>query len=264
MRSALRHMAVACLLMGAFTLSHVALSHSASAAGTCSTDVSMEGSSTECKWTYSDYQTSSGDGAVWTVKARCDNAGICASSVTCVENGEEGILYDVLRNGDPVGYVCVPEKEREKVDPGAAAMKAFKTYAWPASTLAIQPPGGQTLVNFETIFYTTNSEPTVRQFTLLGSSITVRATPVTYVWHFGDGEEAETTSAGHSYPHQDIVHKYADLDPVTPSVDTVYGGDYKIGEGEWTPIDATLTVRGAPQSLEILEAIPELVENPNS
>jgi hypothetical protein len=47
--------------------------------------------------------------------------------------------------------------------------------------LTIQPPEGQTLVNFETIFYTTNTEPAFERVTLLGQRIVVKATPVTYL-----------------------------------------------------------------------------------
>jgi hypothetical protein len=59
------------------------------------------------------------------------------------------------------------------------------------------------------------------------------------------------------------VHQYTDLDPVQPSVDTVYRGEYQLNGGQWTRIDFTLTVDGPAVDLEILEPLPELVEDPN-
>ena len=42
-------------------------------------------------------------------------------------------------------------------------------------------------------------------------------------------------------------------------MDTTYAGEYRIGQGEWTSIPDTLTVEGAGQDLEIVEALPQLV-----
>lgn len=263
MKSLHPHLNRMCILALVAAATLVALPSPAIASESCSASVDWGGANAECKWTYPEYQSSSGDGAVWVVKARCDNVGICASYVECEENGERGILSDVLRDGIDVGEVCVPQKERVKVDPGAAAVKFFEDFDWPASTLSVEPPNGRTLVNFETIFYTTNTEPALEQVTLLGQRIVVRATPAAYIWDFGDGEGVETASPGLPYPDQTVVHEYTQLDPVTPSVATVYSGEYQINGGDWEPIDITLTVAGPTEDLQIVEAAPELVEDPN-
>ncbi len=78
----------------------------------------------------------------------------------------------------------------------------------------------------------------------------------------GDDATLTTDSAGHPYPEQDVVHTYATLSPVKPSVDTVYSGQFRVNGGQWEAIDETVTVEGAPVGLEIVEAKPELVAPP--
>ena len=53
--------------------------------------------------------------------------------------------------------------------------------AWscPASTLVVQPPGGKTLVNFDTLFRT-EAEPFTRTVRLLGHRVDLEITPASF------------------------------------------------------------------------------------
>ena len=174
----------------------------------------------------------------------------------------DGISYDVFLDGVKVGETCVTEQEaaqQQQVTPGRV-LKAFRSLSWPQSGLVVQPPGGQTLVNFATNFYTENATPSTQQVTLLGQSVVIEATPTTYTWRFGDGGSLSTSAPGAPYPALDVTHDYARVGVFGPSVDTTYTGRYRLNGGPWVAIPETLTVAGAAQQLETIEARPTLVD----
>ena len=175
--------------------------------------------------------------------------------------GVEGVLYDIFLEGEKVGETCVTEPqaaEQEQVTPGRV-LRAFQRLTWPQSDLVVQPPGGQTLVNFDTNFYTGNTDPSRQTVTLLGQSVLIEATPTTYTWRFGDGETSSTSAPGAPYPALDVTHDYGKVGSFGPSVDTTYAGRYRLNGGPWIAIPETLTVAGAAQQLETVEARPTLV-----
>lgn len=217
-----------------------------------------------CVWTWPDYQqtsTSSG-GHTWVVTLQPNNGGIVRDYLLCVENGEEGFLHDVYMDGVDVGDVCVPTAETPEEAIAGLVISEFRSYSWPQSEMTIQPPGGETLVNLETIVYTTNVNATTHVVRLAGRQVTVEATPVSYVWDFGEGPVQSSSSPGHAYPDHDVFHVYESVDDYEVSVDTVYGnGRYRVGAGEWKTIEGapTVTIAGASAGLEVLEAKPQLV-----
>jgi hypothetical protein len=216
-----------------------------------------EKASTDAEAVYSVFQ------ACW--RGESTQPELCSNPRACTVGEETGAIYAVLRNGVYIGTACLTAGEDKVFTPPIAVIvaKKFKNLEWPQSTLTIQPLGGRTLVNFETIFYTTNNQPSVRELTLIGQTVEIQATPTSYTWHFGDETSTTTSSAGRPHPHQDVVHTYTGLDPVEPSVDTVYSGKFRVNGGAWENIEETVTVEGEAVDLEILEATPELVTDPN-
>jgi hypothetical protein len=185
----------------------------------------------------------------------------CSNPRVCRVGEKIGTLYVVFRNDERMGVACLTAGEATStvVDVRRLAIEAFKKVEWPASDLVIQPPGGETLVNLDTIFYTTNSEPIPQTLTLAGRSVTIEATPTTYTWHFGDNSSTSTSSPGHPYPDQDVVHVYEQTGDALASVDTTYTGRFRIGDGRWQSIPATRTIAGSEVELTVLEAKPQLV-----
>jgi hypothetical protein len=99
---------------------------------------------------------------------------------------------------------------------------AFRRVPLPASELVIQPPGGRTLVNFDTNFYT-EAEPFRRSVRLLGQRVELDITPSAFTWRYGDGVTDTTTQPGAPYPDLQVTHAYGSKGTVRASVDTTYG-----------------------------------------
>jgi hypothetical protein len=137
---------------------------------------------------------------------------------------------------------------------------AFQKIPMTASPLHIQPPEGETLVNFDTIFFT---DPTTidKQVTVLDATVDFHITVASYTWHYGDDATATTTTPGAAYPHQTIVHRYLRKGAMSVSLDTTYQADYRINGGPQQHLADTVTIAGAAQQLTVLTATPHLVGN---
>ncbi len=163
---------------------------------------------------------------------------------------------------EPWGTVCLDTDTAEHFDvitPGKV-FKEMQKLDWPEAELVIQPPDGRTLVNLETNFMTTTTEPTVRTVALLGHRVDIEATPVIYTWHFGDGTEESGSDPGAAYPDLRVTHVYDEAGvTLSPSVDVTYHGRFRVDGGAWTDIPEELTVAGAPVDLQVLTATPHLV-----
>ncbi len=194
----------------------------------------------------------------------------CAGSATPCADPPGSFRYDILRATlapdsawTVVGQACLGAGDLASL--GAITpelvQQAFQRLDWPKAELVVQPPGGETLVNLETNFYTTTTRPTTQTVTLLGTAITIEASPDSYVWHFGqDAEPRRTTSPGQPFPELDVTHVYLDADAtVRPSVDVTYAGRYRIGNSAWIDIPGTRTMAGDPIDLSVIEGQPNLV-----
>ena len=203
----------------------------------------------------------------YSIRPACEIGGLsqCAEPATCTIDAHAGYLYNVYEDADPDPLdwqACLTDQEARRLGgltPGMV-QRAFQRLSWPASELVVQPPKGRTLVNFATNFYTTNTHPTSQTVTLIGQPVTIEATPVQYIWHFG-GEDGDltTSDAGAPYPDLRVTHRYTRVGTVAPSVDTTYAGRFRVGDGSWQDIPDTLTVPGASVDLQVVSATPHLV-----
>ncbi|WP_344301458.1 hypothetical protein [Nocardioides bigeumensis] len=222
---------------------------------------------------------SSAEGSMYSfrVSQLCQDDGdqqTCDNPRACNTENVVGTLFTVYRrliatpNADWEAFavVCLiaGEEPRFEVITWQRVFEVMKTLEWPEAELAIQPVGGKTLVNFETNFFTTTTEPSTQTVRLLGREVQIEATPVSYTWHWGDGSDAyETDNPGAEHvdgeEHQ-VFHVYTDADVTErPSVDVTYRGRYKVEDEPWRPIHETLTVTGTPVPLEVVTARVHLV-----
>ena len=68
----------------------------------------------------------------------------------------------------------------------------------PGLQLVVQPPGGKTLVNFDTLFRT-EAEPFTRTVRLLGHRVDLEITPASFSWSHGDGTRQVTSDPGRAF-----------------------------------------------------------------
>lgn len=168
-------------------------------------------------------------------------------------------VREALSTGrDPFQLCDLPSEAGEvEVTPGIVGA-AFRRIPLPAAELIVQPPGGRTLVNFETNFYTERDEFT-RAVTLLGRRVVLRIWPERFGWRFGDGHIRWTSTPGAKYPDLEVTHRYLQAGRVMPSVATTYAAQFRVGGGPWRDVAGTVTIPGTPEGLRVVTARPVLV-----
>jgi hypothetical protein len=224
------------------------------------------------------YASGGSDGFRYRYRLHCadriaeDDVQCVGAAVPCT-SVPDGTLYDVFRAEDTAGSVweligvaCLGAGDLAglgEVTP-ELVLTAFQRLSWPKPELVVQPPGGETLVNFETNFYTTLTKPRTQTVRLLGQQVTIEATPASYGFVFDEnGQYTETEDPGAPYPELINTYEYQDAHVVRhPWVQVTYTGRYRVGGGEWTPIPDTLTVDGDPVNLTVIEGQPNLIGTP--
>ena len=119
-------------------------------------------------------------------------------------------------------------------------------------------PAPDTLVNVETRFATDAPSSYEIPLTVLGQSVVITASAVTWTWHFGDGIRLRLTdgSSGGS-----TVHEYRESGPRAAYVVIEWTGTYVIG-GDPTvrQVNGTATTIGEPTQIAVRTARSELVD----
>ncbi|MEU4193438.1 hypothetical protein AB0E69_16185 [Kribbella sp. NPDC026611] len=133
-----------------------------------------------------------------------------------------------------------------------------KDVLFPALTVKVQPRE-RTLVNLDTIVYTDDNGVTANWVRVLGFPVLVEATPVKYLWTFGDGSRLATLKAGRPYPAKDITHKYMKRGSVGLTVTVIYTARFFVGGAGWRTVAGTIPVTGPVTPLLVREAVPVLV-----
>ena len=130
------------------------------------------------------------------------------------------------------------------------------------SGITRQPPGPKVIISKAFIVYT---NPAVRYqtTTILGTSIEVEFTPVSYTWGWGDGTTTTTTDPGAPYPHQTVTHHYQHTATgVTTTLTTSWTTRFRpAGESQWRPIEGTITTTETSTPYELVRVITYLTDD---
>ena len=130
------------------------------------------------------------------------------------------------------------------------------------SGITRQPPGPKVIISKAFIVYT---NPTVRYqtTTILGTSIEVEFTPVSYTWGWGDGTTTTTTDPGAPYPHQSVTHYYQHTATgVTTTLTTTWTTRFRpTGESQWRPIEGTITTTETSTPYDLVRVITYLTDD---
>ncbi|MCW2791819.1 MAG: hypothetical protein JWO76_917 [Nocardioides sp.] len=198
----------------------------------------------------------------WQHQPMCDTGGAatCVDFLTCPDGTPVIHWWFVTAAGQTTSedYVCPDEALAQPQITSDIVLRALRRIDLPKSQLIVQPPGGETLVNFATNFYTEQG-PFNRTVRLLGQRVDLKIWPSQFGWRFGDGRTLATQSAGAPYPDLEITHEYARKGGVRPSVDTTYAAQFRVNGGPWRDVNGTVTIPGNPVQLQVRTASPILV-----
>ena len=126
------------------------------------------------------------------------------------------------------------------------------------SGITRQPPGPKVIISKAFIVYT-NPTPQHQTTTILGTSIEVEFTPVSYTWGWGDGTTTTTTDPGAPYPHQTVTHHYQHTATgVTTTLTTRYR---PTGEATWRPIEGTITTTETSTPYDLVRIVTYLTDD---
>jgi len=164
-----------------------------------------------------------------------------------------------------IGTTCFPDGVPGKTALIDLILAAFHHTAWAKPTVHMQPEGNITLVTLPTYFEVTwpvlGFQPgEIDSTSLLSSQVRIRPTVHDYTYVFGDGTSfGPTDSSGGTYPDGDVTHAYAKAGSYNSHIDITYGGEYSIGGGAWTSINATAQVTGEAFPVTVKTATARLV-----
>ena len=152
----------------------------------------------------------------------------------------------------------------------AMIQDAFNHTPWAKPQISTQPKGDVTLVGLDT-FYKVNwtaegfqpgEVDAIDPARMNGYHVDVRVKLVNFMWQFGDGQSfGPTTSEGGVYPSGNITHQYLKGGAFPASVNTIFGGEFRIDGGDWAPIPDTVTVPGPATTVTVRTAQAELVNH---
>lgn len=189
----------------------------------------------------------------------------CAQQEIC---GDDGLRFWVWQHSagasQIVGSTCVEEGEDapQAVLTPARILEAFRRIPVPSPSIGVNPPGGRTLVNFDTILHT-QAEPFTETVRLLGRSVTFDITPSEFTWSTGQGEFS-TSDPGQPYREAlpmsaYVTHRYLEAGTESLGLATTWTARWRVGDGPWQPVDGTVTTTSEPVPLEVVTARPQLV-----
>lgn len=193
----------------------------------------------------------------------------CGEQLKCGEKGHVFHVFAHYPDGttESLGSQCFEPSEAPTASAARvtaeAVLRAFRRIPVPASEVIVQPPGGETLVNLDTVF-STRAEPFTRTIGLLGHRVDLAITPSQFHWVAGDGAVRVTDWAGRPWVRgaalgELITHRYEQASRnVQPRVDTTWSARYRVNGGPWQDVGGTVTITGETSDLAVLSAQPHL------
>jgi hypothetical protein len=169
------------------------------------------------------------------------------------------------------GVTCFPEDAPGPARPRvttAMVVAAFHDTAFARPTVDVQPKGNVTLVTLPTYFQTTWPESgyqpgevdEVDPARMAGFRVEIRPKVKSITYAYGDGTTSgATTSLGGPYPEGDVTKTYPKAGDFEVRVDVTYGGEFRVGGGQWIDIPGDVTIRGTPETLTVKPAHAVLV-----
>lgn len=129
------------------------------------------------------------------------------------------------------------------------------------SGITRQPPGTEVLINLDAIVYTSD-DPRTLTTEVNGTPVTVKATPTSYTWSWGDGSSTTTTDPGAAYPNQTVTHHYASTaQDVSISLTTTWDATFTPEGQDTQPVTGTITTRDTTPPFDVVRTISYLTDD---
>ncbi|MFH5880221.1 hypothetical protein [Arthrobacter sp. NA-172] len=186
---------------------------------------------------------------------------LCSTPIICPKDQTLVQTYRVYRSTSLVVPLDSPRCEgkpqgADKQPFPGVSQEDLQKLPIAAATLGIQP-SPHTLIGAETNVFAeavTQEIPT----TILGTALTVRAIPSDYTFSYGDGTAFGPQVFAGGYIPEDrwgektrTSHIYKATGDFTVSVTTFYNGEYRIGNGAWTPVTGQAQVASPGQIVKV-------------
>lgn len=181
------------------------------------------------------------------------------------ECGDAATLPDLWERPEPDGLpgpwqligppVCATPAD---VTP-AMVLTAFRRLPLAPSALVVQPDRGWLLVNKPTVVH---ADPTAQRLTttILGTAVTITATPTRYAWDFGDGGTLTTADPGLPWPAGTLTHTYAHVASYRITLTTTWSATYTLaGDPAVRDVPGTATTTTSTAPLVVQERRSHLV-----
>lgn len=151
---------------------------------------------------------------------------------------------------------CLYLLEQRCLAPGPGRTAPVQPITWgdiaqfrPDPGIQIMEPDGWAIIGLDTNFYATTSTQVV-EGTLLGAPASVRFTPVSWTWSYGDGTSATVNTGGSSWASLGIPefeptatsHVYRQLGDFAIDLVVEFGAEYQLAGTPWIPIAGTLGI----------------------
>jgi hypothetical protein len=128
-------------------------------------------------------------------------------------------------------------------------------------------PEGWMIVDLDTNFYATGASQ-IHTGTLLGAPASVRFTPVSWHWNYGDGSASTRSTPGttwaalgkREFDATSTSHIYRTPGSVTITLTIDFAAEYRVGNISWTDIAGTIPVPANPLYATVGDAKTVLVE----
>lgn len=190
----------------------------------------------------------------------------CGEVQACGADGELHLVTVVYSDGTTQRNVACFEPGESApaaiLTPGRI-LEAFRRVDVPSAPIGVNPVGGRTLVNFDTILHT-QAQPFTATVQLLGRRVTFDIEPAEFTWRTGQGDGFTTSDPGQPYREAlpmsaYVTHRYLRAGDVQLGLDTTWTARWRVGDGPWRPVDGTVTTSSDPVALEVVTARPQLV-----
>lgn len=198
----------------------------------------------------------------------------CGSADASTERSIAPIGFDGARR-DPitgVPYACVAKTpDGQPADPITYPLPDGSTIELPAPIVVTvedmeelgllastphQERAPHTLKNYHTNFWV-NPNPQTFNTEIGGVPVEVRATPVRYTYHYGDGHELSTTTPGYELgpdvwdQETATSHQYQEAQDYEFRATTFYRGEFSVAGGPWQVMEGLGEVTSEPMTVRV-------------